>query len=138
MLETCAPQNENIALLAYSPLAGGVLTGKYQNVFYPPAGSRLTLFEGFMERYKSSLSRKAVTKYLVKSDEWDLPLADMALAWCYTREFMGATIIGATSAEQLRRNVLALNLPITEDMAEHIEEAYVLFRDPTKIKTRAA
>eukprot|EP00638_Chattonella_subsalsa_P006569 CAMPEP_0117759050 /NCGR_PEP_ID=MMETSP0947-20121206/15774_1 /TAXON_ID=44440 /ORGANISM="Chattonella subsalsa, Strain CCMP2191" /LENGTH=379 /DNA_ID=CAMNT_0005579417 /DNA_START=181 /DNA_END=1320 /DNA_ORIENTATION=- len=137
LLEICAPHNENIGLLAYSPLAGGVLTGKYQNVHYPPEGSRLTLFKGFMERYKNSLSRKAVSRYGIKCKDWDINLSQMSLAWVYSREFVASTIIGATNLDQLRENILALNVPITPDMDAHIAETYVTYRDPTKVKMKA-
>jgi len=136
LIEICAPENENIGILAYSPLAGGMLSGKYQNVYYPPEGCRLTLFEGVMERFKNSLSRKAVHKYFVKSNEWSIQLTELALGWVYSREFVTSTIIGATSTNQLRDNIISLNVPMVEDMQEHIENNYVTFRDPTKYRSK--
>jgi aryl-alcohol dehydrogenase-like predicted oxidoreductase len=90
LTEVCSPRNENVGLLAYSPLAGGILTGKY---FDPNVAStsRLNLFKGYMERYKQSLSVAAVEKYRDIATKYGLTPAELALAWCYTRDHVAST-----------------------------------------------
>lgn len=56
-MEVCHPNNCNIGLLAYSPLAGGVLSGKYLNNSEASKKSRLNLFPGYMERYNKSIAK---------------------------------------------------------------------------------
>ena len=57
LVEVCHPNNCNVGLLAYSPLAGGVLTGKYLDVNTDISKSRLNLFPGYMARYNASLAK---------------------------------------------------------------------------------
>jgi aryl-alcohol dehydrogenase-like predicted oxidoreductase len=70
LTEVCSPRNENVGLLAYSPLAGGVLTGKYIKSDCP--GARLNVFQGYMERYRQSLARLAVQEYCNIADKYDM------------------------------------------------------------------
>lgn len=97
-------RNENIGLLAYSPLAGGILTGKYALSNCSPT-SRLNLFQGYMSRYKQSLAQQAVGEYVSLAERYELTPAELALAWCYSRAHVTATIIGATSLVQLEENI---------------------------------
>ena len=132
LVEACAPSNGNVGLLAYSPLAGGVLTGKYQSPDYDATNSRLNVFTGYMARYRNSLSEKAVQEFMSVADRVGLDPTQLALAWCYTRPFVTSTIIGATSTEQLRKNLLAYNCPITEEADELIKRVYHKYTDPTR------
>ena len=91
--------HHNVGLLAYSPLAGGSLTGKYQNVDAPPEGSRFTLFPGFMDRYSNSLNAEAVSAYCDLARKHGLSPAELALSWCYHRELVASTIIGHRKGE---------------------------------------
>ena len=64
LAEACSPRNADVGLLAYSPLAGGILSGKYAPGAAGAAGasSRLNLFPGFMDRYKKSVAVEAVAR----------------------------------------------------------------------------
>jgi aryl-alcohol dehydrogenase-like predicted oxidoreductase len=63
LAEVCSPGNANVGLLAYSPLAGGALSGKYLNTGAEgPKGARFTMFPGYMERFNRSLTKEAVGK----------------------------------------------------------------------------
>jgi len=94
-----ASVNENIGLLAFSPLAVGLLTGKYRGGAVPK-GSRLDLVPSLGGRYEPR-AQAAVDAYCAVADKHGLDPAQMALAWCATRPFMTSAIFGATTMEQL-------------------------------------
>ena len=113
---------ENIALLPYSPLGSGVLTGKYRNGARPE-GSRLALFNRF-PRYESKEGMQAATDYADFAEANGLDPAQMALAWMKTRPFVLSTIIGATTMEQLASNVAAFDLDLPESVIAGIEKIH--------------
>jgi len=134
IIEVCSKRHENVGLLAYSPLAGGILTGKYSRADCPNR-ARLNLFSGYMERYKQSLAQEAVQKYCELAGLHGLTPTELALSWCYSRLPVTSTIIGATSIIQLDENIQAFgkqNL-ITEEVLEGIQEIYKKYRDPSKL-----
>lgn len=136
--------HHKVGLLAYSPLAGGSLTGKYRKSV--PEGARLTLFPGFMDRYLGSQNEQAVQAYCDLAEANDWTPAQLALAWCYHNPLVASTIIGATTMEQLEENLKAYDLRLLDGsddadgddtaaavgMAEGIAQIYKQFRDPTK------
>ena len=132
--EICSERNENIGLLAYSPLAGGILTGKYRGSKESTAKSRLTLFEGFMDRYLQSDAQVAVNDYCSLAEEIGLTPAELALAWCYSRDYVCSSIIGATTLNQLKENMAAVLLKdkITEDVCKSINSIHKRCMDPSK------
>ena len=132
LLEACSPNNCNVGLLAYSPLAGGSLTGKYLDLTTCSKEARMRKFVGYMHRYISPPSIAAVEAYMEISQEFDIPLEVIALAFVYSREFVTSTIIGASSTEQLKSNIMALNLPIREDLEIAINKVYQSHMDPSK------
>ncbi|WP_117194183.1 aldo/keto reductase [Rhizobium terrae] len=110
--------HEDVGLLAYSPLAAGLLTGKYQNGARP-AGSRATIntdLGGRMTPYQEP----AVRDYLAVAARHGLDPARMAIAFCLSRPFMTAAIIGATSMEQLKNSMAAAELKLSEDVMKDI------------------
>ena len=90
LTEVCSPRNENVGLLAYSPLAGGILTGKYFDPNVSP-NCRLNLFQGYMARYKQSLSVEAVKRYCEVAAKFNLTPTELALAWCYVQPHVTST-----------------------------------------------
>ncbi|EFJ49001.1 hypothetical protein VOLCADRAFT_80874 [Volvox carteri f. nagariensis] len=99
--ETC--RHHRVSLLAYSPLAGGMLTAKYNRLSDEALqGARFNLFPGYMARYKASLVQEAVGKYAAVADKYGLTATELALAWCKSRWFVASTIIGATTMQQLK------------------------------------
>ena len=132
MLEACSPANANVGLLAYSPLAGGALTGKYLNPKKVDADARMRQFVGYMHRYISSPAMEAVRRYQELADSLSIPLTPLALAWVYSRPFVTSTIIGATNLRQLEDNVMALNMPITDDIAAALNAVYRDHLEPTR------
>ena len=132
MSEACSPQNCNVGLLAYSPLAGGALTGKYLDLSTCSMESRMRKYVGYMHRYIAPPSINAVEAYMKVAHEFALPLEAISSAFVYSRPFVTSTIIGATSLDQLKANILALNLPIRGDLEVAINEVYRSHMDPSK------
>jgi aryl-alcohol dehydrogenase-like predicted oxidoreductase len=117
-----------VPLLAYSPLAFGALTGKY--LTDPQAAGRLNLFPGFGRRYAKPNVMPAVREYLRIAREARLDPARMAIAFVATRRFVGATIIGATSLDQLRTNLSAAGMTLPEDVLAEIEQVHLRYPNP--------
>lgn len=110
--------NENIRLLAYSPLGFGVLSGKYLEG--QPSDGRLTLFPGY-QRYSTDNARLATAAYVKLARDHGLSPTQMALAFVTSRPFVGANIIGATTLEQLKENIESINLILSAEILEGIE-----------------
>ncbi len=113
---------EKIGLLAYSPLGFGVLTGKYLDG-KAPANARLCLFKRF-DRYSDAPGVKATRTYVELARQYGYSPAQLALAFVHSRPFVTATIIGATSLQQLAENVDSVNLKLPNDLMEKIERLH--------------
>ncbi len=112
-----------MGLLAFSPLATGMLTGKYSNGELPE-GSRRTLNNNLSGRYTPK-SAPICERYNALAREHDLHPAHMALAFCLSRPFMTSAIIGATSVEQLTTNLAAADVTLSEEVMKGIHEIYL-------------
>ncbi|MFF7706728.1 NADP(H)-dependent aldo-keto reductase [Pseudomonas sp. NPDC007930] len=110
---------EQIGLLAYSPLAFGVLAGKYLNGARPAKG-RLTLFERF-QRYNNPETTLATEAYVQLAREHGLDPAQMALAFVTQQPFVTSNIIGATTLEQLQSNLASAELVLSAEVLQGIE-----------------
>jgi aryl-alcohol dehydrogenase-like predicted oxidoreductase len=130
LAEAC--YHHNIGLLPYSPLAGGSLSGKYRDSKNVPAGSRLTLFPGFMDRYLGSLNEEAVNAYCEIAESVGLTPAELALSFCYHNPLVASTIIGATTLAQLEENIKAYDIKLDDGVKEKIRKTYKRYTDPTK------
>lgn len=111
---------ENIGLLAYSPLAQGVLSGKYLGG-KKPEGARGTLFPRFISRYMGEGSKKAVSEYQKIADKHGLTLTQLSLAYINQLPFVTSNIIGATKMNQLKENINSINIELSEDILMEIE-----------------
>ncbi len=114
--------NEDVGLLAFSPLAAGMLSGKYQKGAVPE-GSRMSLVSNLGGR-KGDRAFAAVDAYLSVAEKHGLDPVQMALAWCRTRPFMCSAIFGATSLEQLDLALGSVDVEITEDILRDIDIAH--------------
>ncbi|GFE55254.1 aldo-keto reductase [Babesia ovis] len=135
-VELSRPQNTGIAILAYSPLAGGILTGKYLEYMDPTTSARLLRFPSYMSRYRGSLAARAVKDYYELAMWYKYPnLCAFALRWVFTRPFICSTIIGANDFYQLRENLHCLNpaLGMTDLMEREINQLHWKWRDPIRI-----
>lgn len=113
---------EQIGLLAYSPMAFGVLSGKY---IKGTAGdnARLKLFPRFA-RYSSEQSTEATKEYLKIAEQHNITLAQLSLAFVTSRPFITSNIIGATSMLQLKENIDSINVTLNQDILDAIEKVH--------------
>ena len=99
--------------VVWSPLAMGILTGKYTDATRPPAGSRAAgPSADMMDRYFEQPVLDAVQKLLPLAGEAHCTLAQLALAWCLRDDVISSVIIGATRPEQVDDNAAAADLDI--------------------------
>ena len=119
---------ERVGLLAYSPLAFGHLTGKYQAD--PGAAGRVTLFQGFAQRYEKPNVQPAVAAYAGLARRHGLSPAELALSFVYRRWFVASTIIGATSLAQLTENLGAWDKPLSAEVLAEIEALHLRHTNP--------
>jgi len=121
-------QMEKIGYLAYSPLAFGVLSGKYLDNC-TPAKARVTLFPNY-KRYSSKSSLEATVKYDQVAKKNGMSLSQLALAFVNQRSFVTATIIGATTLEQLSENIASIHLNLSDEILGEINEIHDKFPNP--------
>ncbi|MFL1404276.1 NADP(H)-dependent aldo-keto reductase [Marinobacter sp. M1N3S26] len=119
---------EDVGLLAYSPLAFGMLTGKYLDG-KRPENARITLFRRFV-RYQGERAEQAIRAYCQLAREHGLSPAQLALAWVNSRRFLTSNIIGATSMEQLRENIGSARVELSDDVVDKLEELHREFTYP--------
>ena len=119
---------EQISLLAYSPLGQGYLTGKYENGALPPR-SRKTLFDR-LGRYEKGNGPRAISAYVALAKKHGLDPAQLAIAYAVTRAFMTSVIIGATTMEQLKTDIDACDLKLSDAVLEDIEQINLDYPNP--------
>ncbi|WP_432412625.1 NADP(H)-dependent aldo-keto reductase [Rasiella sp. SM2506] len=121
-------QMENIGYLVYSPLAFGMLTGKYLKG-QKPANGRITMYPNY-SRYSSESSMKATTAYQEIAQTHGLSLTQMALAFVNQQPFVTSTIIGATSLEQLSENIGSVDVTLSEEILKEIQSVHERMPNP--------
>jgi len=127
LLETCI--REDIAYLPWSPLATGILTGKYLNNAIPE-GSRWT-FEQRNGIYRNTPeTHKATAAYLEVATQHGITPAQLALAWCKQVHGVTSTIIGATTMEQLTENIKAFNIELSASALDDINSVLKRYPSP--------
>jgi aryl-alcohol dehydrogenase-like predicted oxidoreductase len=114
--------NEDVGLMAFSPLGTGLLTGKYQNGSVPE-GSRKTLNPELGGRHSPRVYA-AVDAYLEIARKHGLDPVHMALAWCRTRPFMASAIFGATTVPQLEHALKSVEVTLSEEVLREINAAH--------------
>ncbi|WP_263142316.1 NADP(H)-dependent aldo-keto reductase [Pseudomonas sp. RIT-PI-AD] len=113
---------EGCGLLAYSPLAFGMLSGKYENGARPAQG-RITRFSRFT-RYTNPQAEAACSRYVALAREHGLDPAQMALAFVTSRPFVTSNIIGATTLEQLESNLASARLTLSDELLGALDEIH--------------
>lgn len=113
-----------IGQIVYSPLAQGMLTGKYRKNMEIPKGSRAdgTRGEFLRNEYFSDDNFKKVEKLIKLSEESGIKLSHMALAWILSIEGISSLILGASNKEQLEDNLKAADIKLTSDIIEEINK----------------
>lgn len=119
---------EGVGLLAYSPLAAGVLSGKYLGGARPP-GARMTLFNRW-SRYNSDSAQAAVAAYVELARAHGLTPAQLALAFVQSRPFTTSALGGATTVAQLRENLGSVDAVLSPEVLARIEEIHARFPNP--------
>lgn len=119
---------ENIGLLAYSPMAFGVLSGKYIKGTAAD-NARLKLFPRFA-RYSGEQATEATKHYLKIAEDHDMSLAQMALAFVNERPFVTSNIIGATSVSQLEENINSIDISLSEEILKAINAVHAKIPNP--------
>src|SRR5919108_1372630 len=118
-------EQHGISQVVWSPLAQGVLTGKYRPGEPPPEDSRAASEEmgAMMDRYRSDDLLEAVQRLVPIAEQAGMSMANMALAWCLRQENLATAITGATRPEQVRSNAQAAGVTLSQDVLDAIDEA---------------
>lgn len=124
LLRLCA--EESIAVIPYNPLAGGLLTGKYESKAPPPAGTRFTLGTAaarYQERYWKEQEFATIERLRGLAAEAGMSLAALSLAWVLSNPAITAPIIGASRPEQITDNLAALEkAPLPVDLKRKLDD----------------
>lgn len=129
-------RQEGISLLPYSPLGGGVLTGKYQDG--PPNGARFTGYlngdgerqKRMAQRFVNDRSLETVRRLQEVAESIGTSVTALAVAWSRQHDFVASTIIGATSVEQLEQSLEAKDLILSEETLQQIDQIDVEIPNP--------
>ncbi len=119
---------ESLSLLTYSPMAFGLLSGKFHKK-QDNENARLNKFKQ-MSRYNSQQCWNATEKYLAIAEKHGMTLAQMSLAFVNDRPFNTSTIIGATNLEQLKENIGSAEISLSKEVLKEIEEVQELIPNP--------
>ena len=119
---------EQIGLLAYSPMAFGVLSGKYIKGTAAD-NARLKLFPRFA-RYSGDQATEATKRYLKIAEDHNMTLAQMSLAFVNERPFITSNIIGATNLKQLEENIDSIEISLSKDVLKAIEAVHAEIPNP--------
>jgi aryl-alcohol dehydrogenase-like predicted oxidoreductase len=125
-------ERNGISQVVWSPLAQGVLTGKYRPGEKPPAGTRATSssMNRFIKQWLSDEMLSAVQRLVPVAEAAGLTMSQLALAWVLRRRNVAAAIVGATRPEQVHENAKAAGVTLSEDTLAAIDEAL----DPVAIR----
>ena len=119
---------EGVGLLAYSPLAAGVLSGKYQGGLKPP-GTRMAVATNF-PRYLSPQQPDATARYVALAHAFGLTPAALALGYVYRQPFVTSSIVGATSLAQLQEDIDGSLTELPEEVLAAVEAIHRVYPDP--------
>ncbi|CAD0001991.1 aldo/keto reductase [Flavobacterium chungangense] len=120
--------HENVGLLAYSPLAFGVLSGKFLTG-EPHPKARINLFPQY-KRYNSEESTQATRLYQEIAHKHGLTLTELALGFVLQQPFLTSAIIGATTIEQLKENIATVDITLSKEILAEIDEVQTIIPDP--------
>ncbi len=127
---------EGVSLIPYSPLAGGVLSGKYQNGARPE-GARFTAYmdmpgrqSAMARRFVNERSLAATERFMALAKEAGMSSVTMATAWSKQHDFVASTIVGATAEDQLDEIFAAIDLKLPADLMKAIDQVSREIRYP--------
>lgn len=120
--------HENVGLLAYSPLAFGVLSGKFLTG-EPHPNARINLFPQY-KRYNSDQSNQATRLYQEIAHKHGLTLTELALGFVLQQPFLTSAIIGATTLDQLKENIATVDVTLSKEILAEIDNVQTIIPDP--------
>ncbi len=120
---------ENCGLLAYSPLAGGRLSGKYIGGTNPK-NARYTLWPRRFSRHHTERGENAIEQYVNLAHKLGIPPSTFANAFVNDRPFVTSNIIGATTMDQLKENIDSINITLSKDDLKEIEDIHLSDPNP--------
>ena len=120
---------EKCGLLAYSPLAGGRLCGKYLND-KSPKNARYTLWPRRFSRHHTNRGEIAIEKYVNLAKKYNIKPSTFANAFVNDRPFVTSNIIGATSIDQLKENIDSANLTLSNEILDEIQDIHLCDPNP--------
>jgi aryl-alcohol dehydrogenase-like predicted oxidoreductase len=116
--------HEDVGLLAYSPIAAGAISGKYLGGVLPP-GTRGAIAGGAYRN--NELTEPAIKAYIELASRHGLDVCQMAIAFCLTKPFMTSVIIGATTMAQLRTDIDAAALQLSDEVLDGIQQIFMRY-----------
>ena len=119
---------ENCGLLAYSPLAGGRLSGKYINK--KPKNARYTLWPSRFDRHHTKRGEIAIVKYVNLAKKHNIAPSTFANAYVNDRPFVTSNIIGATTMDQLKENIDSIDIALSKEILAEIEDIHLSDPNP--------
>jgi aryl-alcohol dehydrogenase-like predicted oxidoreductase len=120
---------EQMTLLAYSPLAAGILTGKYIGGAQPP-NTRFTLFDSLGIRFRKPVVPEAVESYAKLAKQRGITLVQLAFGYVASRWFLGSSIIGATSMAQLKEDIAGAQFTLDAETLEEVRKIQLRYPNP--------
>ncbi len=137
-----ACEREGLSQIVWSPIAQGVLTGKYLPGQPPPAGSRATdelSGKNFISRWMSDAVLERVQQLRPLADHAGLTMAQLAIAWVLQNKNVASAIVGATRPDQLDDNVKAANVKLEPELMKAIDDTLdgLIVTDPRKTESPA-
>ena len=120
---------ETCGLLAYSPLAGGRLSGKYLND-QQPKNARYTLWPKRFSRHNTKRGEVAISKYVALAKKFGIAPSTFANAYVNNKPFVTSNIIGATTINQLKENIASINITLSQEILNKIEEIHLSDPNP--------
>jgi len=119
---------EHVGLIAYSPLAFGVLSGKYARGARP-AGARISRYDRFV-RYTNARGLAASERYVELAREFDIDPVVMAISFILSRRYVTSALLGATTAAQLQHNLAAIHTPLSKPLLKAIDNLHAQSPNP--------
>ena len=120
---------ENCGLLAYSPIAGGRLSGKYSKG-KKPKKTRFTLWPKRFSRHNTKRGEIAIEKYLKISKKYQISPVKLAHAFVLSRPYLTSNIIGATSVKNLEENISSIKIKLNKEILDDIEDIHLSDPNP--------
>jgi aryl-alcohol dehydrogenase-like predicted oxidoreductase len=112
---------DDVPLIAYSPLSGGLLSGKYLSARGAETGNRMSLFPGWDDRAGGERLEKATAGYSAIARKYGLNLAAMALAFAMSRPFTSSVLVGASRLDQLEANLQCVDVVLPAELVKDID-----------------